>query len=151
MEDFLEKFDKENRSKLNLAYLPASVVTAFGSPERSLVAEFVRVYSAKENYKHLRTLHPKDDDSKTWDIIRNKKLNALKEKMAENDTKLFKDDGSPTRDHLELIQWAYSPQPEKVKAYVEKLKSKGDKKRKSSSSSGESSDNVSPAKKKRSA
>lgn len=153
LEDFLERFDRENRSKSNLAYLASSIVTAFPKPSSSLAAEFVDVYDrkAKGNYKHLRTIHPKGDDSKTWDIIRNKSLKKLKEKISANDSRLFREDGSPTAEHLELIYWAYSPQPDKVKSYVEKVKGvKIDKKRKSTSSSGSSGSDESPAKKKRS-
>lgn len=153
LEAFIEKFDKENRSKLNMAYLPAAVVSAFKKPESHSAAEFIETYigKAKGNYKHLRTLFPKNDDSKSWDIVRNRKLNELKEKVLSGDRRLFHEDGSPTSDHLKLIYWAWSPQPDKVKAYVEKLSSKSNdsKKRKSSSESSGSSSS-SPAKKKRS-
>lgn len=154
LEDFLTKFDEENRSKLNLAYLPASVVTSFGKPDRSLSAEFVNAYAidAKGNYKHLRTMFPKDDDSKSWDIVRNAKLKTLNEKIVAKKTKLFNEDGSPSAEHLQLIHWAYSPQPDKVKQLAAKQGGAKRSKRKSSvsasSSSGEgSSDNASPPKK----
>lgn len=144
LEDFLEKFDQENRSKLNLAYLPSAIVAAFGKPKHSLNAEFVSVYdgTAKGNYKHLRTLFPKDDDSTSWDIIRNRKLTDIKAKIG--DKKLFNDDGSPTDEHLKLIHWAYSPQTDKVKRYADKLKAK---KRKSHTSSD---DEGTPSKKSKS-
>jgi len=148
LEDFLEKFDRDNRSKLNLAYLPATIVTAFPKPSSSLVTEFVEVYGRIGSYKHLRTIHPKDDDSKTWDIIRNKNLKKLKEKIS---SKLFNDDGSPTASHLELIHWGFSPQPDKVKSYAEKVKGvKTEKKRKSTSSTGSSGSDEAPTKRKRS-
>lgn len=153
LEDFLEKFDKDNRSKLNLAYLPAKVVTSFGTPDSSLSAEFVKAYAveANGNYKHLRTIFPKDDDSKSWDIVRNTKLKKLNEKIAAEKGKLFREDGSPSPEHLRLIYWAFSPQPDKVKQFVAKSDKTKNSKRKSSASSssgGEgSSDNASPAKK----
>lgn len=156
LENFLDKFERENLSKNNLAYLPASVVTAFKSPSESLVAEFVKTYTgkAKGNYKHLRTLFPKDDDSKSWDIVRNKKLKSLKEKISHDNLSLFNEDGTPTSIHLQLIHWAYSPHPDKLKKLAEKSSGKESerKKRKSSHSSGSSSgsDSVSPSKKKRS-
>lgn len=154
LEDFLEKFDKENRSKLNMAYLPSAVVTAFAASKHSLPQEFISVYGkdAKGNYKHLRTLHPKDDDSTSWDIIRNKELNKIKEKIG--DAKLFKDDGSPTAEHLQLIQWAYSPQADKVKNLANGSKEKADRKRKptrsSSSDSSSEEESNTPSKKQRS-
>lgn len=156
LEDFLMKFDEENRSKLNLAYLPANVVTSCGTPDRSLSAEFVKAYTidAKGNYKHLRTMFPKGDDSKSWDIVRNAKLKALNEKIAAKKSKLFNEDGSPSTEHLQLIYWAYSPQPDKVKQFIAKKEKAKASKRKSttteSSSSEGSSDNASPAKKVRS-
>lgn len=155
LEQFLEKFERENLSKDNMAYLPEPVVTAFKSPSSSLSCEFVKTYSGKArgNYKHLRTLFPKDDDSKSWDIVRNKKLKSLKEKISSENLSLFNEDGSPTEAHLQLIYWAYSPHPERVKAHVEKTSGKaGKKKRESSSSSGSGSgsDSASPAKKRKS-
>lgn len=152
LEDFLTKFDEENRSKLNLAYLAANIVTSFGKPDRSLSAEFVKAYAngAKGNYKHLRTMFPKDDDSKSWDIVRNAKLKSLNERIVAKKSKLFNDDGSPSTEHLQLIYWAYSPQTDKLKQFIAKQEKAKASKRKSStsSSSGEgSSDNVSPAKK----
>lgn len=155
LEEFLEKFDRENRSKLNLAYLPSSIITAFAAPKHSLVKEFISVYSGKANgnYKHLRTLYPKDDDSTSWDIVRNKELKKIKDKIAANDSKLFNEDGSPTADHLDLIHWAYSPQADKVKNLAGGDKKKSDKKRKSthtSSSNSSSDDEGTPAKKQKS-
>lgn len=146
LEAFLEKFDRENRSKLNMAYLPSSVVAALATSSKSpLAQEFVSVYNkeAKGNYKHLRTLYPKADDSTSWDIIRNKELNKIKEKIG--NAKLFKEDGSPSAEHLQLIQWAYSPQADKVKNLANGSKGKEDRKRKPSrsTSSDSSSDDES--------
>lgn len=139
LEDFLEDFDRENRGAQNLAYLPVAIVTAFDEPKEKLVVEFIEVYGgkAKGRYEHLRTLYPKGDDSKTWDIVRNKNLEKLNKKIQENKSKLFNDNGSPTKEHLELIYWAYSPSADKLKAYAEKIdgKSKAEK-RKSTSDDG---------------
>lgn len=142
LEDFLKKFDAENRSKLNLAYLPANIVTSCGRPDHSLSAEFVEAYAtdAKGNYKHLRTMYPKGDDSKSWDIVRNAKLKSLNDKIAEKKTKLFNEDGSPSAQHLQLIYWAYSPQPDKVKQFVQKNGNSKGSKRKSTADASSSSD-----------
>lgn len=141
LEDFLTKFDEENRSKSNFAYLPANVVTSFGKPERSLSAEFVNAYAieAKGNYKHLRTMFPKGDDSKSWDIVRNAKLKILNEKIVARKTKLFNEDGSLTAEHLQMIHWSYSSQPDKVKQLVAKQERSKRSKRKSSASGSSSS------------
>lgn len=120
LEDFLDEFDRDNRAAQNLAYLPLDTVTAFDAPKSKLIAEFVEVYGgkAKGRYEFLRTLYPKDDDSKSWDIVRNANLEKLQRKIKENKTKLLNDNGSPTKEHMELIHWAYSPHADKLKAYI---------------------------------
>lgn len=133
LEDFLEDFDRENRAAQNMAYLPLEIVTHFDDPKNKLAVEFIETYrgSAKGRYEFLRTLYPKDDDSKTWDIVRNANLEKIKNKIKDNKSKLFEDDGSPTKVHLEYISWAFSPNTDKLKTFVEKL-SRNSKKRHSS-------------------
>lgn len=118
LEQFLEDFDRENRSRHNLAYLPATVGVALPPAADKLAAEFVQFYAGDRvhgNYKHLRTLYPLDEETDTWDIVRNRAVNKLK---AEGGGKWFKDDGSPTDNHLAMLYWAYSPQPDKVTAWL---------------------------------
>lgn len=133
LEDFLEEFDRENRAAQNMAYLTVDIVSAFGGPKNKLAAEFIETYKgkAKGRYEFLRTLHPKSDDSKTWDIVRNENLDKIQNKIKENKSKLFNDDCSPTKEHLELIHWAFSPNADKLKTFTEKSTEKS-KKRKSS-------------------
>lgn len=158
LEQFLEDFDRENRSRHNLAYLPASIGTALPESADKLAAEFAEYYAGdrvRGNYKHLRTLYPLDEETDTWDIVRNRAVHKLKERISSGGGgKLFKEDGAPTDDHLAMLYWAYSPQPEKVTAWLEKSTKKGDttrkeekkkdddkaKKRKSNSSSSSSSE-----------
>ncbi|XP_053676913.1 uncharacterized protein LOC128727068 [Anopheles nili] len=120
-ENFLDQFDREQRSKQNKPYLAIELIRQLPVPDQSeeLVIEFLECYEtvAKGNYKHLRTKAPADN-SKTWDIVRNSKLNELK---PDSSAKLFDADGAPTEAHLQMIQWAYSPQVEKLKAYVSKM------------------------------
>lgn len=156
LEDFLDKFDKENRSKLNMAYLPLNLITALPITKNKLAAEFVDVYGNKRvkgNYKHLRTLYPEDNDDDTWDIVRNRALITIKENISKNNTKLFGEDGTPSEEHFQMIYWAFSPQPDKVKSYIDKLKPKVDKRKSndvSSSDSNSDSDDKSAAKKRKS-
>lgn len=133
LEDFLEEFDRENKAAQNMAYLAVDVVCAFGDPKNKLAAEFIETYNgkAKGRYEYLRTLYPKSDDSKSWDIVRNENLEKLRKKINENKSKLFNDDGSPTKEHLELIHWAFSPNADKLKTFADKSNDKS-KKRKSS-------------------
>lgn len=138
LEDFLEEFDRENRAADNMTYLSFNTVTAFDKPKSKLVAEFLEVYGgkAKGRYEYLRTLYPKGDDSRSWDIVRNENLEKLKKRIKENKSKLFNENGSPTQEHLELIQWAYSPNADKLKTYIEKPAEKSSSKRKSTSDDG---------------
>lgn len=148
LEDFLEKFEAENRIKDNRAYLPLTVITKLPEPkEGELVSEFLEAYGgskAKGNYKHLRTMFPKEDESTSWDIVRNRQLAKLLEQIKSEEAKLFDaESGAPTDLHLQLIHWAYSPQPDKLKAYIEKLAKKTPEKRKQASSSSSANDSSS--------
>lgn len=152
LEDFLEKFETENLIKNNRAYFAYDVIAKLPQPEDKLQAEFLKAYGgpkAKGNYKHLRTMYPEEDDSTSWDIIRNRNIAKILAKIKEEDAKLFDDQGKPSDLHLQLIHWAYSPQPDKVKSYAATLKSECPKKAEkrkcedesaSSSSSGSDSD-----------
>lgn len=110
-----------------------TVISASKKSEDQLAIEFVDVYSKKPvngNYKHLRTLYPSTDDSTSWDIVRNRKLEKLK-KTVSKDTELFDSNGAPTSVHVSLIQWAWSPEAAKLKTWA----SAHGKKRKSDSTS----------------
>lgn len=128
----LDDFLNEIRSDQNMSYLPSDVATSFGSPSDKLAAEFIDTYAKKANgrYEHLRTLYPKHDNSKSWDIIRNMKLDLIKK----NASKLFNDDGSPTKEHLDMIHWAYSPNVEKLKSLIEIKNGKSSSKKRKSTS-----------------
>lgn len=146
LENFLEEFDRDNRGQQNKTYLSIDVMTAFDASEDKQALEFIETYrgAAKGRYEYLRTLYPKKDDSKSWDIVRNKQIAKRESDVQANKSKLFNDDGSPTSEHLKLIHWAYSPSADKLKAYL----AKGDgesKKRKSKDDSG-----ASPTKKQKS-
>lgn len=136
LEDFLDEFDRENRAAQNMAYLAVDIVSTFDVPKNKLAAEFIETYKgkAKGRYEFLRTLYPKSDDSKSWDIVRNENLDKIRNKIKDNKSKLFNDDGSPTKEHLELIHWAFSPNADKLKSFAEKSNDKS-KKRKSSGDS----------------
>ncbi|XP_067618527.1 uncharacterized protein Ude [Eurosta solidaginis] len=144
LENFLEKFETGNLIKNNRAYLAYSIIEQLPDAKDELAAEFVKAYGgekAKGNYKHLRTMYPEADDTTSWDIIRNRNITKIMEKMKAEEAKLFDDDsGEPTEIHLELIHWAYSPQPDKVKSYLEKKSKKKAEKRKIERKDSSSSD-----------
>lgn len=147
LEDFLEKFEKENRIKDNRAYLAHAVIAKLPEPTEELAADFLAAYGgskAKGNYKHLRTMTPKEEETTSWDIIRNRQIAKLLDQIKAEDAKLFdQDTGAPSELHLRLIHWAYSPQPEKVKSYVDKLAKKTPEKRKLESGSSSDDDDKS--------
>ncbi|CAH1987372.1 unnamed protein product [Acanthoscelides obtectus] len=179
-EDFLKKYELKNMSKENRSYLPIAHIDALIPLKEKFkivskeIDNFLEAYrnKAKGDYKNLRTV-ASGDDKPTWDIVRNTELKKLLKVMEEESPDLWKDD-LPTKEHMELILWAYSPDATKIKknvsAYESKLgtgkkdededmeeedekedkkKSKKDKgsKRKSSTSDSGSEDEGSPKKK----
>lgn len=130
LEDFLEEFDRENHMKDNLKYLSYELIEQLPGPvDNDLQIEFLDVYSnkAKCNYKHLRTLYPSGDDTYSWDIVRNRELKKIRDKIYEKKMNVFTPEGEPIAEHFEMIYWAYSPAPEKVKYFLEKLYKKAEK------------------------
>ncbi|TMW39717.1 hypothetical protein DOY81_015203, partial [Sarcophaga bullata] len=74
--------------KNNRAYLAYTVIEQLPAPEDALQAEFLKAYGgpkAKGNYKHLRTMYPSEDDSFSWDIVRNRNINKLMIKLKEEE------------------------------------------------------------------
>ncbi|XP_052750738.1 uncharacterized protein LOC128200660 [Galleria mellonella] len=149
-EKFLDDFDTLHLSKQNNPYLSLGIVrTALKSAGDSVTQQqrsFIAAYSSVNGeYKRLRTVQD-TDSGKTWDIVRNTALKDLKEKYAE--AKLFNEKDEPTKEHLELLLWAYSPEAARVKKVVPETKEEkqdgGDRKRRASDRDSES-----PSKKKK--
>lgn len=132
MENFLDEFDRDGRGQQNKTYLPADIVRTFAASDDKAAMEFLKAYSDQANgrYEFLRTLYPKKDDSKSWDIVRNERLAKLEKDMQAGKSKLFNDDGSPAGAHLKLIHWAYSPSADKLKAFAANGSGSESKKRK---------------------
>lgn len=160
-EQWLKDFESNNLAKENKPYLPLLSVQAL-LPLRDkyelkdeLAERFLKAYSeeAKGEYKNLRTISSGDGEP-TWDIVRNKQLKAL----GTSSVDLWDDEDLPTKEHMSLILWAYSPEASKVKKnvsnYEEKLgnlkiasdeEEKKGKKRKSGGSSSSSQSDESNA------
>lgn len=170
-EEWLKNFEYDNRSKENRAYLPCSTIQLLLPLKEKFEIKdekadaFFNAYKtkAKGEYKNLRTIASGDDEP-TWDIVRNTELKKLLKELDETRPDLWKDD-LPTKEHLQLILWAYSPDANKIKKslslFEEKLgapknsdKSESDeddedsdKKPSKRKSSGEDEDEESPKKK----
>lgn len=116
-------------SKENRAYLPLATVELLLPLKKQYKIEdkqassFLEAYkSVKGEYKNLRTVASGENES-TWDIVRNTVLRKLLKNIEDNDPDLWKDD-LPTKEHVELIIWAYSPDASKIKKSLSKLEEK---------------------------
>ncbi|KAJ8911024.1 hypothetical protein NQ315_016593 [Exocentrus adspersus] len=129
-EEWLRNFELNNLSKENRAYLPFASIEALlplkdkFNLENKKADDFLAAYKkANADYKNLRTVASGEDEP-TWDIVRNAELKKLLKLLEENKPELWKDD-LPTKEHMEIIIWAYSPDASKIKknisVYQEKL------------------------------
>lgn len=179
-EEWLQNFEKLNLSKENRSYLPFATIKTllplkkqYKIEDKQADAFFDAYKSVNGDYKNLRTVSSGENEP-TWDIVRNNVLRKLLKKLEEDKPDLWKDD-LPTKEHVELIIWAYSPDASKIKKNLSKLEEKlgkpdeedgeekdsdsGEEKKaskrksegsnSSSSNSGGSSDEESPKKKKK--
>ncbi|XP_050305722.1 uncharacterized protein LOC126742904 [Anthonomus grandis grandis] len=131
-EDWLKDFEFKNLSKENKAYLPLAFVETLLPLKKKyglgndLVDSFFKAYKekAKGEYKNLRTISSGDGEP-TWDIIRNRELKKIWTEYEESKPDFWGSDDLPTKEHLQLILWAYSPEASKIKKnisnYEEKL------------------------------
>lgn len=167
-EDWLKDFDKKNLSKENRSYLPLASILAmlplkdeFHLEDKKSDAFLAAYKSVSGDYKNLRTVSSGAEGDPTWDIVRNTELKKLLSEFDDSSAELW-DEDLPTKEHMKLILWAYSPEASRIKKNIAKIEEKlGDKKpsegkkeavkRKSdgdsSSSSNSSSDDESPKKK----
>lgn len=123
-EKFLDDFESLHLSRQNNAYLALGLVRTAarraGDNVTPLQKSFIAAYSSVSGeYKRLRNVRADGEDT-TWDIVRNRELKTLKEKHAE--AKLFNDKDEPTAEHLQMLLWAYSPEPARVKKYLPETK-----------------------------
>ncbi|XP_045489006.1 uncharacterized protein LOC110996169 isoform X1 [Pieris rapae] len=156
-EKFLDDFETQHLSKQNNPYLPLGIVRTClrlaGDNITEQQKSFIDAYaSVNGEYKRLRTVLEKDD-GKSWDIVRNAALKDLKEKYV--DAKLYNEKDEPTKEHLELLLWAYSPDAARVKKVIPEPKSEEEepkakeKKHNDSDRKRRHSDEESPSKKKK--
>jgi HSP20 family molecular chaperone IbpA len=138
-EKWLNNYRSHSRAKENLTYLPLEVVEAFQpladrygvkTEVPGVEATFLKVYHEVDgDLKKLRVLkvNPDDEKSITWDVHRNKHLKPLVERMkGEEALPLYRTEekwrGLPTKEHLELVMWGYSPEVTKLKKSIPLLK-----------------------------
>lgn len=136
--EWLDDYKTHSRSKENFGYLPLDSIRAFQSLAKDQGVlngkkpTFIDVYEEAEgDHKKLRVKKVEGADV-TWDIHRNKNLKPLVDTLHKEEQPLYTSRGLPSKWHLGLIVWGYSPEPAKVK----KLAAAAKKSEKSSSSSG---------------
>ncbi|KDR19248.1 uncharacterized protein LOC110830154 [Zootermopsis nevadensis] len=138
-EKWLDDYRSHSRAKENLTYLPLDVVQAFKpladrydikTEVPGVEANFLKVYlEAEGDLKKLRVLKVNSHDEKsiTWDVHRNKNLKPLVERIKGEDAPpLYRAEGKvkglPSREHVELVMWGYSPEVTKLKKTIPLLK-----------------------------
>jgi hypothetical protein len=138
-EAWLNDYRSHSRAKENLTYLPLDVVEAFQpladrygvkTEVPDVEASFHKVYrEAGGDLKKLRVLkvNPDDEMSVTWDVHRNKHLKPLVDRIKSDDAPpLYRTEdkvkGLPTKEHVELVMWGYSPEVTKLKKSIPLLK-----------------------------
>lgn len=128
-DEWLSNYEKNNLSKENRAYLPlASIKTLLPLKKQYKLDDitsnaFLKAYRKCDGeYKNLRTI-ASGSDAATWDIVRNAALKKLLRNVDETKAELWKDD-LPTKEHMELILWAYSPDASKIKKNLGKYEEK---------------------------
>lgn len=153
-DEWLNNFEKEGLSKENRPYLPLKTIQVLLPLKKQFkianpkVEEFYKAYTkANGEYKNLRTVSS-GENQPTWDIVRNSELSKLIKKVDEKKPDLWKND-LPTKEHIELILWAYSPDASKFKKNLDKIEEKlGGKNDEESNESEESGDEKKASKRK---
>ncbi|PNF41287.1 hypothetical protein B7P43_G01448 [Cryptotermes secundus] len=138
-ENWLNEYRSRSRAKENLGYLPLDVVEAFQpladrygvkTEVPGVHISFLKAYrEADGDLKKLRVLkvNPDDEKSITWDVHRNKYLKPLVDRVKGDDApRLYlteeKVRGVPTKEHVELVMWGYSPEVTKLKKTIPQVK-----------------------------
>ena len=97
-----------------LAALPAmraQRVSKVARSRRGFIAAYRRAKGRPENLEEMT-----DRDGVPWAVVRR---NFLKRHIAQMDGDGWRD-GEPTRRHLALVAWAYSPTPERLMSWLAK-------------------------------
>jgi hypothetical protein len=138
-ENWLNDYRSHSRAKENLTYLPLDVVEAFQpladrygvkTELPSVEVSFLKAYrNADGDLKKLRVLkvNPDDEKSITWDVHRNIHLKPLADRVKGDDAPpLYRTEekvrGLPTREHVQLVMWGYSPEATKLKKIIPQVK-----------------------------
>lgn len=130
-ENWITDYNANGRSKDNLNYLPIDVIRAFEPlADKYDIGDkaFFKAYAEVDgDYKKLRSVEVPGFDL-TWDRKRNKFLRPLVDRIKEENIPLFEINGDlqglPSKEHIQCIIWAYSPDPTKLKKLEPVVKEK---------------------------
>lgn len=129
-EKWIDDYKSHSRYKENFGYLPLDIIVAYQKLAKHYgICDngFLEAYKEVDgDYKKLRN-KPVKDLNVTWDVHRNRSikplLSIIKDKneiMYETTKDLF--NGLPSKMHTEIIMWGYSPDPAKIKKFLNILK-----------------------------
>ncbi|KAL1123396.1 hypothetical protein AAG570_002476 [Ranatra chinensis] len=124
-EAWIDDYKSHNRAKDNFSYLPLEIVEAYKPLADHHGIEdtgFLQAYKDVEgDLKNLRNKKIPDREV-TWDVERNACLKPMSTKIKEEFIQLYETDeplrGLPTKEHVEMIMWAYSGDMTKVKKCI---------------------------------
>ncbi|XP_017773803.1 PREDICTED: 46 kDa FK506-binding nuclear protein [Nicrophorus vespilloides] len=127
---WLKEFENSNKAKENKPYLPLDTMKLLLPLKEQYKLEedtkrdaFMEAYkSVKGEYKNLRTVQSGDDEP-SWDIVRNAALKKIMKKIDDENPNLW-DDDLPTKEHMEVILWSYSPDALRIKKSLSKIEDK---------------------------
>lgn len=132
-EEWIADYKKNGRSKENFSYLPLETVVGYKPlAEHHGIEEFGFLLAFKEVDGDLKRLRNKKvlDESITWDVYRNRNLKFINMSINENYLPMYETDGElrglPTKEHVQLILWGFSPEQTKVKKAMSLVKEKID-------------------------
>lgn len=129
LKEAVDVFDKwiadykgHSRHKENFGYLTLDVVEAYQKLAKHHGIKdngFLKAYKEVEgDYKKLRNKKVADTEV-TWDVHRNKALKPMSDNIKSKNECMYETDeslnGLPTKVHVEMILWGYSPDASKVK------------------------------------
>ena len=130
-EAWVDDYKSHSRSKENFSYLSLDIVEGYKALADHYGLKdtgFLKAYMDVEgDLKNLRSKKVPDKDI-TWDVERNNNLKPLATRIKDEYIPLYETDeplrGLPTKDHVQLIMWAYSADMTKIKKCIPLIKEK---------------------------
>lgn len=107
-----------------------SEVARGAKPSAQTREGFIEAYDAVNGLKSKMRKRETGFSDQTWDERRHAFVSRHMAQIEKRGEPLYQDNGDPTRHHLSLIAWAYSPDEEGIKEYAKEYRLNPKKKRK---------------------